>query len=129
MLIISFKLALSEIITPALPPNSKTIFFLPHCAFIGQPTAGEPVKLNKLKRSSVTNKFPVTLSIGKIETIPLGKFVLSIILANSKVDSGVEEAGFKMIGHPAAIAGAILWTAKFNGKLNGEIPATNPIGK
>src|SRR5687768_11639804 len=125
----STKLALSVTITPAFPPNSKTIFFFPLCVFIFQPTSGEPVKLKSLKRSSVTIRFPVSRFIGKIETEPFGSGVLSMTLASSKVESGVEEAGFKMIGQPAAIAGAILCTAKFIGKLKGEIPATNPTGK
>ncbi len=95
-------------ITPALPPNSNTTFFLPASSFIFQPISGEPVKVSNLKRLSVTNKLPVTLSIGKIETAPLGNEVLSIILANSSVERGVALAGFKIIGQPAAIAGAIL---------------------
>jgi len=34
-----------------------------------------------------------------------------------------------MMGHPEAMAGAILCTLKFNGKLKGDIPAIIPIGK
>ena len=33
------------------------------------------------------------------------------------------EAGLSTTGHPAAIAGAILWQTRLSGKLNGEIAA------
>jgi len=42
--------------------------------------------------------------------------------------SGVLREGFKHVRTPAAIARAILWTAKFRGKLKGLIPAINPFG-
>lgn len=35
--------------------------------------------------------------------------------------SGVSGAGFRMIGAPAAIAGATLWAHWFSGELNGVI--------
>ncbi|MBW8706760.1 hypothetical protein MBT84_44750 [Streptomyces sp. MBT84] len=41
-------------------------------------------------------------------------------------ESGVLGAGFRMIGAPAAIAGATLWAHWFSGKLNGVIPSTTP---
>ena len=72
---------------------------------------------------------PVFLSIGRIDKAPLGSEVLSTIFANSNVERGVELAGFNIIGHPEAIAGAILCMARFIGKLKGAIPATNPTGK
>ncbi len=72
---------------------------------------------------------PASRSIGRTENAPFGKSVLSIILASSNTDKGVERAGLIIIGFPDAIAGAILCTAKFKGKLNGAIPAINPTGK
>ena len=36
----------------ALPPSSSTTFFLPHRAFMSQPTCGEPVNDSSLRRSS-----------------------------------------------------------------------------
>lgn len=44
-------------------------------------------------------------------------------------DSGVAGAGLRMIGAPAAIAGATLWAHRFSGKLNGAMPSTTPFGK
>jgi len=41
---------------------------------------------------------------------------------------GVNEAGFKMIEQPAAMAGATLCDTKFKGKLKGEIAPTTPTG-
>ncbi len=116
-------------ITPAFPPNSSTTFFLPASRFIFQPTSGEPVNESRLIRSSVTSLLPVCRFMGKIETAPLGKSVLSIICASMSVDKGVRLEGFKMMGQPAAMAGAILCTARLSGKLKGTIPATIPTGK
>ena len=115
--------------SPALPPNSRTTFFLPAFFFISQPTSGEPVKDKRWKRASVTSRLPVSRSIGSIETPPLGSAVSSMIRANNSAEMGVLEAGFKTIGHPAAMAGAILWATRLSGKLNGEMPATSPTGK
>jgi hypothetical protein len=41
---------------------------------------------------------------------------------------GVRLAGFKINGHPTAMAGAILWAVRFKGKLKGEIKEQGPIG-
>ncbi len=38
-------------------------------------------------------------------------------------------AGLSIIGHPAAIAGAILCDVRFNGKLKGDMAEINPTGK
>src|SRR5947208_16626648 len=43
-------------------------------------------------------------------------------------ESGVWLAGLSTTGQPAAIAGASLWATRFNGKLNGEMAPTTPIG-
>ena len=114
---------------PAFPPSSSTTFFFPASFFIFQPTSGEPVKERSLILSSVTNKLPTFLSIGRIDTAPLGRDVWLIMFASSKVDNGVVEDGLRIIGQLDAIAGAILCTARFIGKLKGEIPATTPMGK
>ena len=69
-----------------------------------------------------------SLEAGKIENAPLGKFVSAKIPPISIAPKGVLEAGFITKGHPAAIAGAILCAARFNGKLKGEINEHGPIG-
>jgi hypothetical protein len=43
-----------------------------------------------------------------MDKLPFGNAVWSMIRANSSVDKGVDDAGFRMIGQPAAMAGAIL---------------------
>src|SRR6476661_1150950 len=126
---ISGIFTIDEIITPAFPPSSRMTFFLPDCFFRFHPTSGEPVKLNILTSGCVASLLPVSRVIGKIETDPGGKPLSAIISASSSVDNGVADAGLRMIGHPAASAGAILCTARFIGKLKGEIPATMPAGK
>jgi hypothetical protein len=64
-----------------------------------------------------------------MESAPFGKEVSSMLFASSSVESGVADAGFTMMGQPAAMAGAILWAARFIGKSKGEMPATRPTGK
>src|SRR4051812_33255329 len=97
-----------EMITAALPPSSSTTFFFPACDFSFQPTGGEPVKLSIAMRGSVARRVPVSRVIGRMETLPAGTPASWMILASSRVDSGVVEAGLRMIGQPLAMAGAIL---------------------
>ena len=52
--------------TPALPPSSRTTFFLPARAFIRQPTDGEPVNVSSLNRSSSTIRSPSSRVIGRM---------------------------------------------------------------
>ena len=44
-------------------------------------------------------------------------------------EMGVCDAGFSTTGHPAAMAGAILWATRFSGKLNGLMAPTTPTGR
>src|SRR4029078_6088948 len=46
----------------------------------------------------------------------------------SGAESGVCDAGFRTTAQPAASAGATLCATRLNGKLNGEIAPTTPIG-
>lgn len=41
---------------------------------------------------------------------------------------GVRSDGFRMKGHPAAMAGATLWATRFSGKLNGVMKEQTPTG-
>ncbi len=50
--------AVLSTITPALPPSSRTTFFLPARSFIRQPTDGDPVNVRSLNRSSATIRSP-----------------------------------------------------------------------
>src|SRR3989337_1977216 len=112
----------------ALPPSSRTTFFLPARALRSHPTAGEPVKLSSFSRSSVVNKSAPSRWQGRIENAPGGKFVSARISPMVSAPIGVRLAGFSTKGQPAAIAGAILWAARFSGKLKGEINEHGPIG-
>ena len=118
----------SSTMQAALPPSSKITGFLPARAFRSQPTSGEPVKLNNLKRSSTVNKSAPSREQGKIEKAPLGKLVSANTSPMMSAPIGVRLAGFKTKGQPTARAGAILCAARFNGKLNGEIKEQGPIG-
>ena len=94
--------------TPALPPSSRTTFFLPARSFIRQPTDGLPVKLSSLKRSSATMRSPSSRVIGRMLTAPSGSPAESMISATVSIVSGSLEGGLCTIVQPEAIAGEIL---------------------
>ena len=121
--------AVASTMTPALPPSSSTTFFLPARSFIRQPTLGLPVNVSSLKRSSATIRSPSSRVIGRMDTEPAGGPAASMISAIVSIVSGSADGGLSTIGLPEAIAGASLWAARFNGKLNGLIAAIGPIGK
>ena len=127
-LIASSISASSSTTQAALPPSSSTTGFLPALAFSAQPTSGEPVKLNSFNRSSVVNKSAPSRLHGRIENAPSGKSVSASTSPIINAPMGVLEAGFRTNVQPAAIAGATLCAARFNGKLNGEINEQGPMG-
>ena len=65
---------------------------------------------------------------GRIENAPSGRSVSASVSPIIKAPMGVRLAGLSTNGHPTASAGAILWAAKFRGKLNGEIKEQAPTG-
>ena len=93
-----------------------------------QPTVGEPVKLSSFKRSSVVNRSAPSRWQGRIENAPRGKSVSARISPIRSAPTGVRLAGFNTKGQPAAMAGAILWAARFRGKLKGEMKEHGPMG-
>ena len=70
-------------------------------------------------RSSVTSSAALSFDSGMTASAPSGQPVLSMISASISDEIGVCGAGFRMIGQPAAMAGATLWATRFSGKLNG----------
>src|ERR1035437_10126495 len=92
--------------TPALPPSSSTTFFLPARSFIFQPTAGLPVKVRSLNRSSVTIRSPSSRVIGRMLTEPSGRPASAITSATVSIVSGARDGGFRTMGAPGAVAGA-----------------------
>ncbi len=60
--------------------------------------------------------------------MPFGRSVSAKNSARRSAPIGVEDAGLTTIGAPTASAGATLCATRFNGKLNGVIPRTGPIG-
>ena len=121
--------AVLSTITPALPPSSRTTFFLPARSFIRQPTDGEPVNVSSLNRSSDTIRSPSSRLIGSTLTMPSGTPAASMISATLSMTSGSLDGGLRTIGLPDAMAGATLCAARLSGKLNGLIAAIGPIGK
>ncbi len=114
--------------TAALPPSSRTTFFLPQRAFKSQPTPGEPVKDSSLSRSSTVNRSAPSREQASIENAPSGRSVSARISPMMMAPSGVRDAGFITNGQPTASAGAILCAARFSGKLKGEMKEQGPIG-
>ena len=102
---------------------------MPARAFIRQPTAGLPVKVRSLNRSSATIRSPSSRLIGRMLTAPAGRPASATISPTVSIVRGSFDGGLRTIEQPAAIAGASLWAARLSGKLNGLIAATGPIGK
>ena len=94
--------------TPALPPNSRSTRFFPDLAFSIQPTPTLPVKLKTLKRGSVTICSATVLSQGKTLKAPAGNPASSTISPSISAVNGVCGAGFKTMGFPQAKQGATL---------------------
>ena len=95
---------------------------------IRRPVAVEPVNVTMstiglLVSSSPTSPWPViTLNT------PGGMPASSATWAMKNASSGVHGCGFSTTVQPAASAGADFTTLSMNGKLNGVIAATTPIG-
>ena len=115
--------------TPALPPSSRTTFFLPHFSLSRHPTAALPVKLKSLKRGSTTNRSAIWFSHGSTLSPPGGTPASNATSPSNKAVKGVCGAGLIRIGFPAARAGATLCATRFKGKLNGVMPKIGPMGK
>src|SRR3990172_8652730 len=95
----------SWMITPALPPSSRSTFFFPALPFKYQPTFALPVNESSLNRSSVTIFSAKSLAQGRMLTAPDGSPDWAITSASINAVIGVWGAGFKTIGLPEAIAG------------------------
>ena len=70
----------------------------------------------------------VIMRAGRIEKAPGGRSVSASTSPMMMAPSGVRLAGFITNGQPTAMAGAILWAARFSGKLNGLMKLQGPIG-
>jgi hypothetical protein len=95
-------------ITAALPPSSRTTFFLPASRFIRQPTSALPVNVSIRKRSSSTSRCPMPRSQATTFSPPAGTPASWQIEARASAESGVALAGFTTLAQPAAIAGPTL---------------------
>ncbi len=71
---------------------------------------------------------PTSRLIGSTLSDPGSIPISSSNWAMNSMTSGSLEGGLSTIGLPDAMAGATLWSARFSGKLKGEIPAIGPIG-
>ena len=94
-----------------------------------QPISDEPVKLilrNRSSRAIPSATFELT---GSTWNMPFGRSVSAKNSARRSDPIGVALAGFTTIGAPTASDGATLCATRFNGKLNGVMPRTGPIGK
>lgn len=92
------------------------------------PTSVDPV--NEILSTSgwSTIKAPVSPNPVIIFTTPGGNPASLINSANLKLDKGVYSAGFKIIVHPVAKAGANFHTAINIGKFHGIINPQTPTG-
>ena len=113
----------------ALPPSSRRTRRFPARAFIFQPISGEPVNESRRNRSSSMSLSATSRAVGITLSAPSGRPASVMISATFNMISGSAEGGFRTMLQPAAIAGATLCAARFNGKLKGLIPSTGPTGK
>ena len=95
---------------------------------IRRPVAVDPVKVTMSTigfdvSSSPTSPCPV-ITLSTPGGIPASAAASAIIIASS----GVHGCGFSTTVHPTARAGATFTTFNMNGKLNGVMAATTPIG-
>ena len=101
---------------------------MPARPFSRQPTAGLPVNVSSLKRSSSTSGAASAVVDGTTAIPSSGQPASSTICASFSALIGVWLAGRTTIGLPAASAGATLCATRLSGKLNGEMPAIGPSG-
>ena len=101
----------------------------PAISFMRQPTAGEPVKLSSLKRSSIDQPLAQLPRHGQDRDGALGQAGSAMISATVSIVSGEAEGGLSTTEQPAAMAGATLCAARLSGKLKGLMAATGPDGE
>src|SRR4029450_5325502 len=115
--------------TGALLPSSSPTFLVAARARMPQPTAGDPVNVIMATSGCSTRWLAVAPEQGTTFSQPAGRPHSSTSSwASLRAGGGGEDAGSSTTGHPAAMAGATLWQTRFSGKLNGEMPATTPMG-
>ena len=117
--------------TGALPPSSRdTLVMLLAAAFmILSPAATEPVTLTMSIFGDAASALPITdpLPVTTLKS-PFGSPVSSTTFANSQQFSGVSCAGLMTMEQPAMRAAPALRAMRKNGKFQGSMPATTPIG-
>ena len=106
--------------TPALPPSSRTTRLRPACAFMRQPTAGEPVKREQLEALVGDQPVAQLAGHGQHRDGALGQAGVVDDLGHGEHRERVAaDGGLSTIEQPAAMAGATLWAARLSGKLKG----------
>ena len=134
------RLASSMTIIGSLPPNSRVTLLIsrPATSITCLPISVEPVKAMRRTRGFFSNSSPTVLP-GPVTTLttPLGKVFCCfpspyvafwICSIQSRVASGVVEAGLMIIVFPAAKAGPSFVPISVRGKFQGTIPAHTPMG-
>ncbi len=81
---------------------------------------------SSFNRSSVVNRSAPSRCAGRIEKAPAGRSVSASTSPMMMAPSGVRDAGFITNGQPTAIAGAILWAARFKRKIERRNETARP---
>ena len=123
--------ASSKTMNGALPPSSSETFFMvaAHWAMSCLPISVEPVKVSlrtsglEVSSSPMGPEAPVTT----LKT-PGGRPARSPSSARARAEKGVALAGFSTTVQPAARAGPALRVIMADGKFQGVMAATTPIG-
>ena len=123
--------ASSIMIRGDLPPNSNEILFklvIEQFYIINYPTSLDPVNAILSTLGWLTKAAPVSPNPVTILTTPGGNPASLKSSANLQAETGVYSAGFKIMVHPHARAGANFQIAINSGKFHGIIYPQTPAG-
>ena len=126
----SSRSASAATITGVAFPSSSLTRFRGARSRSFQPTSAGARERDQLRRARPRRARRRSRTPGRTTTFnqPAGSPASVSSSARRSAESGVCDAGFSTTAQPAASAGATLCATRLNGKLNGEIAPTTPIG-
>ena len=120
-----------QTIAGALPPNSRLtlVIFFEAAAMMLSPALTEPVTETMSILGEPAISLPITLPLPVTMLMtPAGRPVSATTFANSVQFSGVSCEGLMTMVQPAMSAAPALRAMRKNGKFQGRMPATTPMG-
>ena len=122
--------ALGITMNGSLPPNSRTVFLIrrPADAATRLPAASLPVSVTAATRGSSRTRLVCTEPTSSVWNAPSGKPASRKISSMASAHCGTMEACFSSPTFPAMRAGAAKRKTCQNGKFQGMMASTGPIG-